>query len=318
MNLPNGKIKRVTPLITLLFTSILVVTLHADAQTDENWYQVELLIFKRAPSPNENEAWPKNLALAYPPNVQSLIEQKEKSQDTASDTTPANTPVDPSGRITNSSNTDENSEEKPYVVFESNRFFIENATSAIKRERGLHLLFHKTWAQPMQSQESAPAIIILGGETFGDLHELSGTITLSLSRYLHLHTDLWLTEYEANYGQESYHWPRIPLPPKPLEAEDLTADSTLVNPSGFQLNNSQSSGDFNLNFNATSPAGNSALDNEWSSLTSRPFLVKHITTLNQKRRMRSNELHYIDHPRMGILIKIIPYTPAHLQPIEEQ
>ena len=37
-----------------------------------------------------------------------------------------------------------------------------------------------------------------------------------------------------------------------------------------------------------------------------PFIIKNIMTLNQSRRMRSNEIHYIDHPRMGVIIKIMP------------
>ena len=32
--------------------------------------------------------------------------------------------------------------------------------------------------------------------------------------------------------------------------------------------------------------------------------------LRQSRRMRSGELHYIDHPRMGILVLVTPYTAA--------
>jgi hypothetical protein len=48
--------------------------------------------------------------------------------------------------------------------------------------------------------------------------------------------------------------------------------------------------------------------NNFTSLADEPFLIKEIISLNQKRRMRSEELHYIDHPRMGILIKIIRFT----------
>lgn len=37
------------------------------------------------------------------------------------------------------------------------------------------------------------------------------------------------------------------------------------------------------------------------------YSVESIAVLRQKRKMRSNELHYIDHPSMGLLIKITPY-----------
>ena len=31
--------------------------------------------------------------------------------------------------------------------------------------------------------------------------------------------------------------------------------------------------------------------------------------LSESRRMRSNELHYVDHPHMGVLINITPFEP---------
>lgn len=37
------------------------------------------------------------------------------------------------------------------------------------------------------------------------------------------------------------------------------------------------------------------------------FLIKRIVKISQQRSMRSNEVHYIDHPLLGIIIKIIPY-----------
>ena len=34
------------------------------------------------------------------------------------------------------------------------------------------------------------------------------------------------------------------------------------------------------------------------------FLVRQIVTLKQSRRMRSGEVHYLDHPRLGVLIQV--------------
>lgn len=38
-------------------------------------------------------------------------------------------------------------------------------------------------------------------------------------------------------------------------------------------------------------------------------------SLVQRRKMRSNELHYLDHPKLVLLVKVIPYTPS--EPILE-
>ncbi|HWV14213.1 MAG TPA: CsiV family protein [Cellvibrio sp.] len=40
------------------------------------------------------------------------------------------------------------------------------------------------------------------------------------------------------------------------------------------------------------------------------YLVKRIVKLKQERSIRSQEIHYIDHPLLGIIIKIVPYSPA--------
>lgn len=43
---------------------------------------------------------------------------------------------------------------------------------------------------------------------------------------------------------------------------------------------------------------------------SKDYIVKRIVKLSQERTMRSNEVHYIDHPLMGVIVKI---TPAETQ-----
>ncbi len=40
--------------------------------------------------------------------------------------------------------------------------------------------------------------------------------------------------------------------------------------------------------------------------TNQDYLIKRIVKLNQERSMRSNEVHYIDHPLLGIIVKIVP------------
>jgi hypothetical protein len=70
--------------------------------------------------------------------------------------------------------------------------------------------------------------------------------------------------------------------------------------------------------------------NQFPSVTSSSDLTKHSLlsagqslipvietrfSLIQRRKMRSNELHYLDHPKLILLVKIIPFAPA--EPIVE-
>ena len=50
-------------------------------------------------------------------------------------------------------------------------------------------------------------------------------------------------------------------------------------------------------------------------------LVDNRYRMQARRRMRSGELHYIDHPLMGVLIKITPYElpkPVPIVPVEPE
>ncbi|MFO1387779.1 CsiV family protein [Cellvibrio sp.] len=77
----------------------------------------------------------------------------------------------------------------------------------------------------------------------------------------------------------------------------------------------------NLWLSQFAPAGTN-LTESWPSLPPLPFaeattsdksqdyLIKRIVKVSQERSMRSNEVHYIDHPLLGIVVKIIPYDTA--------
>lgn len=44
------------------------------------------------------------------------------------------------------------------------------------------------------------------------------------------------------------------------------------------------------------------------------YLIKRIVKLSQERSMRSNEIHYIDHPLLGIIVKIVPVEASSTKP----
>lgn len=263
------------------------------------WYQVELLIFERQQGGNTGpdvESWPRNVALAYPPNVQHL--------------------VDPDGENeANSGTLDNVDQEQPFILLERDQLQLTDSARGIQRDSGLRVLFHQAWRQPMVPFEQAPAIIVSGGEKVDEHHELEGSVTFSVSRYLHMHTNLWLTEFETNYGQAIGQWPPLPKqPPKPGELTDddgLSVDLRLQDPQPV-LNPWNSTGttynandtDYNLG------QRNDTLQlNNYGYLSQQPFVTKNIVALQQQRRMRSDELHYVDHPRLGILVRIKNYDP---------
>lgn len=282
------------------------------------WYQVNIIIFERGkflPTGNGGETWPKNIALAYPPNVQELktdqesseeemdadnLEQDDQQQDTLQ------------LRMPNTEETEQQNKEKSYRQHLSQMAYRvletkdnELQDEAIAIDRKYRILFNKAWRQPMQEETLAPSIIIQGGEKYGRNNELAGTIQFSISRYLHLKTNVWFAEFETNYGQEKEHWPPLPLSPNEIEItqekESLASFSTLME---------ENDNTISLSFDNLGLTTNVTGDNSYFKVTSdieeAPFLTKNIVLMKQKRRMRSGELHYIDHPKLGILVLITP------------
>lgn len=99
---------------------------------------------------------------------------------------------------------------------------------------------------------------------------LDGTIKLVVSRYLHLHADLYFTtDVHWRDGKDAGSAPASAH----IEAAASTESQTHV---------------------TRGPNG-------------RPLLSY---AFQQQRRMRSGELHYLDHPVVGLLVKVTPYEPG--------
>ena len=139
----------------------------------------------------------------------------------------------------------------------------------LNRSSRFKVLSHYSWIQPIDGEPTP--IMVQAGKRYDDRFEIEGTLSLSRSRYLHVHTDLWYTQFEPKGG------------------------STNPYQSGFRSN----------------------LPDE--TLAAYPDLVKverergqyyaaRSHAMVQSRRMRSGEMHYIDHPLFGIVIQINRYT----------
>lgn len=338
------------------------------ASWPENVYAIELVVFERTGSAfsADAEQWPKNLVLKYPNYWRRLIDpvqeakRKAHAKDensewvlpakflhslapTQTDNTEHNLTPDEKLK-TDASLLSSKQEAEPdedgslpegvalpnlfEFVPKKERFLLDSAR-AINRDKSLRVLFHQKWLQPLTQKSEAPALIIQGGNQFGAHHELEGSITIHLSRYLHLSTNLWLTQFISNRGQQSDHWPNLPAPPNEQEAllARLTQDLNLSAADFAQANNANLS---TLAINLENQDGevaqragylqtppNSPVDlsqgvgtlaDQAPQLnTSSPYLINQIVTLNQSRRMRSDETHYIDHPKVGLLIRVTPY-----------
>lgn len=125
----------------------------------------------------------------------------------------------------------------------------------------------------------------------------NGTLKVFLSRYLHV-------EFNLDYAPQGF--------PQELgnTTNELTHENSNYIISGDSLS-SIASGDTLNPFYETSD-----LDRMLANTETDQQAVYH---LQQSRRMRSKKLHYIDHPKLGILIKIMPVEiPQKDMPVEQE
>lgn len=150
-----------------------------------------------------------------------------------------------------------------------------NKAAALSRSGNYRVLFHKAWRQVLQNKRNSPAIVITGGDTSGGHHQLEGSVTVSVARYLHLSTDLWYNDFGTAQGDSGVLLPPLPAADEPM---DLAGGG----------------------FGTASFGGPST----------GPVYAQHVAVLQEERRMRSGELHYIDHPQLGVLIEVRTVRPS--------
>jgi hypothetical protein len=276
---------------TALFSlSLLPALLHAEQE--DRWYQVEVIVFSQNnPEYHTSERWPLDYAL---PNM----EQSRELVNPASLKTSQPAPLLP----------------QPFSLVSAERLQLGETARRIQNARDVELVLHLGWLQPGLAEEQAVAVHIYDGmpqtaaaanstepvspATEGDMGtppRLDGTLRLILSRYLHIQSDLL--------------W-REPLPNQlGFAAEQSLINGGTATPQPAAMDNDAThvidSGTGNLSDNGEmtteSTAGSSALNYQ-------------VYRMQQSRRMRSNEVHYLDHPLFGIIVQVTPYITAQVSP----
>jgi len=262
----------------------------SSAAQPARWYKVELIVFKQYQG-ESSETWEAVPALAYPSKARFLVDPSRVAA-VERDTGMA-ARVDNIGQIHLSDysdtetagsgiNAERATDSGPYTVLSSEARDLNEEAYALKRQGGHTVLFHQAWNQPLYSKRNSRSIVLdYSGDAFASTVEgkwpvLQGSIKLYLARYIHLETNLWVNT-QGNYLPAGWTMPSPPLSPTSI-IHDLTQRS------------------------------------EQEELLGPAYPYRHAIVQRQKRRMRSKELHYIDHP---VLSAIIQLTPLSLDEDEE-
>lgn len=127
----------------------------------EPWYEIEVIIFENLAAGRAGETWPEQGAPAATPGTMELR------------------PADPgsSGSL------------QAYQMLGRGELELADVAARLSNSKQYRVLRHFGWQQPLQERERATAVLVPDA---GGRGRVLGTITPSLSRYLHLAADVIL------------------------------------------------------------------------------------------------------------------------------
>lgn len=227
----------------------------------------------------------------------------------------------------------------PYELLGNESLEFRRQARSLRRQ-GHRVVFHKSWWATLDEAADTPALIIdrSGDMDRRDWPALQGSLQVYRSRYLHIVLDLWLNTL-GEYLPEGWQIESPPLPQPSLKATTLSAQdinpwapSEIVDDSDRQdlapikplatPYEDDASPDyiFNAGADAQSVAasyGDLPLDADQAmskeqARSTPPYPWRHAIVHKQTRRMRSNEIHYLDHPVIGVIVKVTPMSDEAL------
>ncbi len=288
------------PLLIALLT--LAVAARGD---DAPWYQVEVIIFDQQDEFGD-EGTRTDIELGYPEPRAFLMDAGEIADREAArlEAETASRPPDALDRLLIPPEKRQRPpSEYPFVPLPKGERSLNPDAYTLERNGRYRVLFHKAWRQPAKDSGRAPWVVVAGGERFGDHRELAGSVRFYHSRHPHFQVDLWRTTFGAPlFGGDHLTlpspWPTLPDRPEPPPPVTPAVATTLFSADGLPQVQAQKRDDAARTFAAPT--------------TRLRYPVEAIDLMRQSHRLDTGQIHYFDHPRLGVLVRVTPYTPLDL------
>lgn len=144
---------------------------------------------------------------------------------------------------------------------------LTDQASQIRGSRNFHLVKHIAWAQEGLSKKDARSVDL--ADMIPEAEGIQGTLTVHLSRYLHLEVF--------------------------MEKQIIGSDVVGISDTGTNATNLEGAG-----------INDAGIVDPYAYMDTEDDTLNYSHIMQESRRMRSNETHYIDHPYFGILARITP------------
>ncbi|RTR32240.1 peptidoglycan binding protein CsiV [Shewanella atlantica] len=290
----------------LILVGFLSITELAYAQ-DERWFEVEVYLFERSNADPQEQA-PQQVQLGKTSKAVDLI-----SPLFSTNITGASIGLDGCSSHDWATNSDECNQQLkstqvnhlsqipsnifapepqygvpggPAVLLSDSQNQFQDIINKLSRERGNRSLFHMTWQQSMLPRHKAKPVRLFSGQDYASQYELSGQTVQSHQ------AESAIPEFDF-FGETLSD-----DKPKPVWKLDGTLNIYLNHYLYVETA-------LNLRKEGIKTVGimrdNTHLNETLESVTT-PFLFA--IPLTQNRRVRSDEIHYFDHPDMGMILQI--------------
>jgi len=286
LNKQNSLFIKHLSLITVCLIAFASNAYAAKSSSGPPWYEIEVIIFSNQ---LELGVASENWQVDGPPaHTASPISLRLPGD---------NTPIEtPSGFEDGTANMNMGgmAQNKAYVMLDRSEFQLTNISNKLAKSANYKILLHFAWRQPTLSQSESLPVYVFNGmnqkqplaapqrNQFGDpavygastvegpqIQDFSGTIRVSVSRYLHVETDLHLRA--------------------PVWQQDTV-----------EVVDNDSGGGSISSFFGVQPTQMTTMLVEREVITDFRLL--------ETRRMRSKETHYYDHPKFSVIVLVTPYA----------
>ena len=220
--------------------------------------------------------------------------------------------------------------ELPYIKLQKHLRNLNETTMVLHRLPQYSVLFHNAWRFPITHYEDDPWVIIEAGSNINSRFELEGSLRFYKSRFLHFESNLWLSEIDPNFGARlTVNFPILEgtrtyenPPQRSLRAAANIRESSFTN---IQPNSDNvptqtrllmSIAENNEVPHSTDDGLQSIAKSENQNTTANTQLVSALWTIDKSQRLKPSEVHYLDHPKIGIILTIHEHQPLLLNPEE--
>ncbi|MGB5324084.1 MAG: CsiV family protein [Pseudomonadales bacterium] len=156
---------------------------------------------------------------------------------------------------------------------------ISDVANHLRKRSRFRVLFEGSWLQALTDRDRAPAVVLQGGRRYEPWQELMGSVTFSRERYLHINTELWFSEFVEQALRDADE------PWYVAQAKEVQ----LPLPAGSRRSVVATEGG-SASFAGLYPHSD--------------YHVRRTYTLREFRRLKRDQLNYLDHPVFGAIVKV--------------